>query len=216
MSSLVLKAIALISMIVDHYGAVFQPWELSFRIVGRLAFPIYCFLLVEGFFHTKNINKYGLRLAAFSIISEIPFDYAFFGGLNWSHQNVFFTLFIGLSAMAILEEYKYSKAYIKALIIVATCIIAAILKTDYSYIGILYILSFYFTYNMPKVKRLLLVFAVLYFVNMFSGSFVQQYSLLALIPLMLYSGAPGTKNKIVQILFYAAYPLHLFLFALIK
>ena len=95
MSSLVLKITALITMIIDHYGAIFQGNIIIYRIIGRLAFPIYCFLLVEGYTHTSNIKKYASRLIAFAIISEIPFDLAFFGKIGFEHQNIFFTLFIG-------------------------------------------------------------------------------------------------------------------------
>ncbi|MFA7532979.1 MAG: TraX family protein, partial [Tissierellaceae bacterium] len=92
MNVFILKLIALTSMIIDHYGAIFHGDVILYRIIGRLAFPIYAFLLVEGYFHTRNVKKYGLRLFIFALISEIPFDYAFYGGLSFVHQNIFFTL----------------------------------------------------------------------------------------------------------------------------
>jgi hypothetical protein len=92
MSVLVLKTLALFTMVIDHYGAIFQSDIIIYRIIGRLAFPIYCFLLVEGYFHTSNIKKYAARLLIFAFISEIPFDLAFFGHVGFEHQNIFFTL----------------------------------------------------------------------------------------------------------------------------
>lgn len=216
MNSLILKLIALTTMIIDHYGAIFQPGNLTFRLIGRLAFPIYCFLLVEGFFHTKDAKKYSLRLFLFALISELPFDYAFFGGIYWGHQNIFFTLFIGIIAMILLEKYKDGNYITKLLIGLIAAFIATVLSTDYAYIGIIYILAFYYTHGIPSLKRLTIVAAIMFLTNMIGSSGLQQYSLLALIPLMMYNNGQGLKNKILQISFYAAYPLHLLIFAILK
>ena len=69
------------------------------RMIGRVAFPIFCFLLIQGFLHTHDVKKYAARLFAFALISELPFDLAFKGKIDFSYQNVFFTLFIGLMTM---------------------------------------------------------------------------------------------------------------------
>ena len=92
-------------MIIDHTGAVLFPGELMFRYIGRISFPIFCFLLTEGFFHTKDVRKYMLRLGIFAVVSEIPYDLAFRGTvLEFEHQNVFFTLFMGVVMMYALEK----------------------------------------------------------------------------------------------------------------
>lgn len=214
MNSLLLKLLALTTMIIDHYGAIFQPGDLTFRLIGRLAFPIYCFLLVEGFFHTKDVKKYSIRLLAFAFISELPFDYAFFGDIYWGHQNIFFTLFIGLQAMALLQKCRDGNYSIKLLIGLGAAFTATVLSTDYAYIGVIYILAFYYTNGIPVLKRLTIVAAIMFLTNMIGSSGLQQYSLLAMIPLMMYNGNPGVKNKVLQIIFYAAYPLHLLIFAM--
>lgn len=216
MSSLTLKMLALTTMIIDHYGAIFQTSEIIFRIIGRLAFPIYCFLIVEGYFHTKDIKKYAGKLLIFALISEIPFDYAFFGKINWSHQNIFFTLFIGLVSIHLLEKHKSQNNLKSIIIILAATTLATVLKTDYSFIGIIYILAFYKTKNFNSLKRILLVGSVMFITNYLSASFIQQYSLLALPILLLYNEKLGLKIKALQILFYIAYPLHLAIFAIIN
>lgn len=216
MSSLALKILALTTMIIDHYGAIFQSSQLIFRIIGRLAFPIYCFLIVEGYFHTKNVKKYALKLLVFALISEIPFDYAFFGRIDWSHQNIFFTLFIGLVSIHLLEKYKIQNNFNSLAIILVAGAIATVLKTDYNFIGIIYILAFYKTKDFSPLKRILTVATVMFITNYLSTSFIQQYSLLALPILLLYNGKLGLKIKALQIFFYIAYPLHLAIFALIN
>ena len=115
-----LKMIALVTMLSDHVGAVLLwryieathgysdgvlmgIYEFT-RYIGRMAFPIYCFLLVEGFLHTRNKGKYALRLGIFAIISEVPFDLNFTGNLcDFGYQNVFFTLMIGVFTMLAYE-----------------------------------------------------------------------------------------------------------------
>ena len=210
MNGLILKIIALITMMIDHYGAIFHGDIQLFRIIGRLAFPIYCFLLVEGYMHTRDVKKYASRLFIFALISELPFDLAFYGKLGSQHQNIFFTLFIGLIAMYFMDKYETSLK--RLFIFYLAGILATLLATDYSIIGIIYILSFYYTRNLPKEKRIPIVGLIIFVVNLLSMARLQQYALLALPLLYLYNGKPGPKYKAIQILFYAAYPLHLLIY----
>jgi hypothetical protein len=216
MSSLVLKIIALTTMIIDHYGAIFQSSELIFRYIGRLAFPIYCFLIVEGYFYTKDVKKYATKLLIFALISEIPFDYAFFGRIDWSHQNIFFTLFIGLIAIFLLDNPKNKNSFNSLIIILAATSLANFLNTDYSFIGIIYILAFYKTKSYSRLNRVLIVGAIMFITNYLSTSYIQQFSLLALPIIFLYNGKQGLKIKALQMFFYIAYPLHLAIFAIIN
>ena len=128
LSTFTLKLIAIITMVIDHTGAIFFPDQMWLRAIGRIAFPIFVFLLVEGLFNTSNIKKYLTRLGIFALISEIPFDMAFYKarfGVDFltdlkgatqdmqildlfirrliKHQNIFFTLFLGLLAIYLMK-----------------------------------------------------------------------------------------------------------------
>ncbi len=215
MNVLFLKTVALATMIIDHYGAIFQSGENIYRIIGRIAFPVYCFLLVEGYFHTGDVKKYGKRLLLFALISEIPFDLAFYGKVGFTHQNIFFTLFIGLAAIYFLEKKERKYSFNKNLVIAAAGILAMFLFVDYSIMGVIYILSFYFTRDFSKKRQILYMAVIMLFTNLMSSP-LQQFSLLALPLIYFYNGEPGLKNKFLQIMFYAAYPLHLLLFYFFK
>lgn len=202
-------------MFIDHYGAIFQNDIMIYRVIGRIAFPIYCFLLVEGYFHTSNVKKYAKRLFIFALLSEIPFDLAFYNNIGFEHQNIFFTLFIGLAAIYLIDNKEKKYNFEKSAVIIAACLLAIILFTDYNAMGIIYILIFFYTRNIHKLKKLKTVALVMFVVNL-TSSVLQQFSLFSLIPIYFYNGKPGPKNKIVQIFFYAAYPLHLLIYYFIN
>lgn len=211
MSVFTLKLIALITMIIDHYGAIFRADIQIYRIIGRIAFPIYSFLLVEGYFHTKDIKKYARRLLLFAFISEIPFDLAFNGRIEFMHQNIFFTLFIGLMTMYFIdnqEKYKVNKR----IIIILAMLLATVLSVDYSFIGIVYILSFYFTRHMDINRRMIIVGTAMLVINFSLIGFTQQFAIFSLLLIYLYNGELGPRNKFLQALFYIMYPLHLLIF----
>ena len=215
MNVLFLKIIALATMIIDHYGAIFQSGTDIYRIIGRIAFPVYCFLLIEGYLHTGDVKKYGKRLLLFAVLSEIPFDLAFYGRLGFVHQNIFFTLFIGLAAIYFIDNKDGLYKFNKNLVIAAAFILSIVLAVDYNIIGIIYILVFYFTRNYPKAKRLSYVAAIMLLINLMASP-LQQFSLLALPLVYFYNSELGPKNKFLQMLFYTAYPAHLLIFYFLK
>lgn len=215
MNVFILKLIALITMVIDHYGAIFQSNIDIYRMVGRIAFPIYAFLLVEGYHYTRDIKKYAKRLLVFAFISEIPFDLAFSGRLELMHQNIFFTLFIGLMTMYFLdrrEDYNINKIAI----IMISVIVSTLLLVDYSFIGIVYILAFYFNRKKERAGKILSVGGIMLLINLTLSGYLQQFSLLSLVFIYFYNGKLGPKNKFIQGLFYTMYPLHLLVFYLIK
>lgn len=193
-----LKWIALLSMLIDHMGAVLFPEIPIFRIVGRMAFPIYAYLITEGFFYTHNIRNYMLRLGGLALISEIPFDLAFFGTPCYmGYQNVFFTLLIGLVVL-----YFYNRTTNKALqglVLILGMIGSEILGTDYSSMGVALIFFFFWGRESMFVKTITTCCTILTW-----GSSI--YALLGLIPIGLHNHKEGPKMKAW---FYLFYPVHL-------
>lgn len=216
MNVLILKIIALTSMIIDHYGAIFQPGVDIYRIIGRLAFPIYAFLLVEGYRHTKNVKKYATRLFLFALVSELPFDLAFYGHFGFTHQNIFFTLFIGLVLIYLLDKKEVKHILNNHLLILGACFIALLTAVDYMFVGIIYILIFYYTKDHPNPKKIKSQAISIFVTNLLSLGFRQQYALLSIPLIYFYNGKLGPNNKFLQTFFYAAYPLHLIIFYIMK
>ena len=148
MSSFVIKIIAIITMFCDHFSDAILG-KLSFlNIIGRIAFPLFCFQIVIGYKHTKNVNKYLLRLFIFSLISQIPFSlftYVYLGQIDL--LNVFFTLSLGLLAIYILDTVPKKYKILALLIDIFIMIFAEFAKTDYGWFGVCLILCFYLFYN---------------------------------------------------------------------
>lgn len=212
-----LKMIAMLTMLIDHIGAAliensylysiegFQMLDVVLRLIGRLAFPLYCFMLVEGFHHTRNRTKYAMRIFFLAIISELPFDLAFFGKWYTGYQNVLFTLFIGLVLIQILEiieqkiEGKVLRLLCNAIAVVIGCMAASVFSTDYSYRGVLLIGILYLFRNQKETRALL-----------GAALFLQDMTaVLAFIFILKYNGEKG--KLIVPGWFYQIfYPFHIF------
>ncbi len=190
-------------MFIDHMGAVFFPGELMFRYIGRIAFPIFAFLLVEGYFHTRDVRRYMLRLGLFAVISEIPYDLAFRETiLEFEHQNVFFTLFIGVAMMYALEKSPQWQA--KAAEVLLAMWAASLLCSDYRYKGILLIAVYYFLRGRKREE-----FVLGAGWNFLWNWEIQGYGALASVPIAMYSGQRGRSMKYF---FYLFYPLPLAVF----
>lgn len=225
-----LKIVAIITMLIDHIGAVvleplisgFNPVDLVLdpkssydtlyvlsRSIGRIAFPLFCFLLVEGFVHTSNVKKYALRLGIFALISEIPFDLAFRNGnlVDFSYQNVFFTLLIGLGALYLIEKYKNNNKILTLVSFIGACALAELLRTDYGMMGIIPIVVFYVTRGFKKRQVIGGFLSFLFEAPLFLLVYVS-------LPLIyFYNGKRGLSLKYI---FYAFYPCHLLILYMIK
>lgn len=199
-----LKLIASLTMLLDHMGAVLFPEQLWLRIIGRMAFPIYCFLLAEGAHYTKNPTRYAQRLLVGLALSEIPFDLAQ-GGFSFAHQNVMFTLLLGFLAIQALKHLTGSMRWLALVPIIA----AELLRTDYGAMGVLTVLLFYITRNMEG-KGLLQSLGLLGLgFSVFKISIIQPLGVLAMLPISLYSGKKHSGSKALQWGFYLFYPAHL-------
>lgn len=215
-----LKLIACVTMLIDHIGAVLVP-QLWLRVVGRLAFPIYCFLMAEGIVHTRNPKRYLLRLGLGALLAELPFDLLFFGGLTLQHQSVMVTLLLGCLAL-LLVRWK-GNILLKILGVIVLAVIADILGTDYGGYGVLLIVMFGVIREMPckRLIQFLLTLLICWLLGggqMLVGGYavpIQIFGALALLPISLYSGRKATSSKAVQIGFYLFYPVHLAILLLI-
>ncbi len=218
MTVFALKWIAIVTMLIDHVGYIFMSGSSSyliFRSIGRLAFPIFVFFIAEGCFRTKNIHKYLLRLFAFALISELPFDYAFHGAWVYTgYQNIFFTLFFGAFSIYCFNRFlEKSKTYASFAFISPVLMAAAaeFLHTDYGGIGVIMIFFLYYYRKSFLLQALILLFGNLTLAVLSSP--IQLIGALTIIPLYLYNGGRG---KDIKYFFYAFYPVHLLILAIIN
>ena len=238
LSGNILKIIACITMFIDHIGAAiiyplaaegilpinisYKELDLIYKIlrgIGRNSFPIFCFLLVEGFIHTHSKLKYAISLLIFGIISELPYDFAMHNSIKLDDNNVYFTLFIGLLVLCAIEAINSFSAKKELHFLIAPiltgCVFATgallsyVLHMDYSYRGIALITVFYlFRFYIPF--------------NLLAGYIIllpgnnEMYSIFAFLILLLYNRKRGKNLGRLKYLFYAFYPAHLLILFLIK
>lgn len=218
MTSAKLKYVAIITMLIDHIGAfiledvygISSTIYILSRSLGRIAFPIFAFLLVEGFKKTKNIKKYFINLLIFAFISEIPFDLVHNGTIfDPSHQNIFFTLLAGLIMLILIDRIRIKRENIKIIteifIVTLFSLLSMIFRFDYSFFAPLVFYSYYKFYDNKKMRFLGSELA-LYFEAL---SFVHISNIL----IYFYNGERGRQNKYF---FYLFYPLHLLIIYFLK
>lgn len=211
-----LKLIACITMLLDHVGAALFPIT-ALRLIGRLSFPIYCFLLAEGVRHTRNPKKYLLRLGIGAILAEIPYDLLFFGRIGLQGQNVMVTLFLGAVMLILLQQLR--KPLYKFVLILFFGVAAEFLQCDYGSRGIVLMGLFYLTdqVSVHLLGLVLVSFASQGYLRLFGIPIpVQLFSVFALLPIYFYSGEKHRYSKILQWSFYLFYPAHLLALFLLK
>lgn len=216
MSLFWLKCIALATMTIDHLGKFVWPNAAWCSLIGRLAFPIYAFLIVNGYRHTKNVRRYALRLGLFALLSEVPFDLMVFGTpFDLAAQNVFFTLFLGLLAIWCGEQQEGRYRGSSLLLCMAA---ATLFATDYSLFGVGLIWLYHWA-GANKGKQLAATGGVFLLMSALDTSYllivgdpqwylglIQLFGLFALPLIWRYDQRKGPS---LQYLFYLYYPLHM-------
>lgn len=212
-----LKVLAVLSMLLDHLAAfcwrdlpalqtvlfsvghrAITPY-FFLRLVGRIAFPIFAFLIVEGFVHTRSRKRYGWNLALFALISELPWNLVHSGTWHYAGQNVFFTLLLGYLGLCALEAFQEEKGKLLGALL-GLLVASIVLRADYGCSGYGFILLLY-VLRENKILQAIIGSCVL-------GS--RWIAGLAFIPINLYNGERGfVKGPVAKYAFYLFYPLHL-------
>ena len=234
-SAATLHILAMALMLMDHLWATLLPAQDWLTCAGRLAFPIFAFMAVEGYFHTHSFQKYALRMLLFAVLSEVPFDLMYGGTCFYPvHQNVIWTLLLGLLGIRLMEAVRqkgkrWLYLLVSVLIVIAGAALGTLGMVDYYGAGVLTVLIFYF-FRGRKWWCLLGQLLALYWVNvellgglmypvtLFGMDFElcqQGLALLALIPIRLYRGRQGHHSKPFQYACYAFYPVHMLVLALV-
>ena len=238
MSIFWIKIIAALTMLIDHIGS-FQPvvgWE-HMRMIGRVSFPLYAFMLAQGFMHTRSKWKYLLRMLILAVVTQPIYTYCFYGDAwKWDSLNILFTLSAGLVCMWLLEIGRDAAKKRKTAwwlycfaLCVATCTIIWVtdfLGVDYGWTGILLPVLLYLTADFKWVSiPIVTLFALRN--QLMTGTWDEPvytrsiFSVVALLPMLLYNGKPGPKPKskwgaaLLKYGFYLFYPLHLAVLALV-
>ncbi len=202
LSGFQLKWLAIITMTIDHVGTVLFPQVIWLRIIGRLAFPIFCFLIVEGCKHTHNMKAYMGRLLLFAVLSEIPYNLAIGGSIiDRPGVNIFFTLFLGVATISVLVQCTKEWQRMAVIGVVILAMECLGIHFDYGATGVILIVGLY--YYGEKLGTML---AVLLLVNVVLFGGIQCFGVLAIVPISLYNGTRGFPMKHF---FYVYYPLHL-------
>ncbi len=216
-----LKIIAMISMVFDHVGDMFFPGVMWPRMIGRLAMPLFSFCIAEGYIHTRDRKKYILRLGIFALVSEVPFDLAFEGKINLSHQNIMLTFFLAVIGLKVFDlirgeikvntgKYSVGRSILGILFVFVMAGLALVIKADYTVFAVIAVFLFYVLKNKTYILRTGVGVGFLA-ITRTMGYYCTTG--LSIIPLLLYNGKRG---KGLKWLFYAFYPGHLLLLYGIK
>jgi hypothetical protein len=211
MNAFSIKVFAIVLMIIDHIGLFFFPDVLLLRVIGRLAFPLFAWLIANGAYYTHDIRTYMLRIFVFALLSQIPYVMA--NRLidpSFSILNVLFTLGFGLTAIYVIQQTKNRSVWFLATVI--ACGFAQVLNTDYGFFGVLSVVAFYLSFkNVPLmvITQCSIYLFPFFFLMGYKTHVIEPFALFALLILVWYNHQEGPKTKY---LFYIAYPLQYVVF----
>lgn len=201
-----LKLLAMLTMTLDHIGVQLYPGVLWLRIIGRLAFPIYAYMIAEGCAHTRNRRKYLLQMAGLALLCQLVYFFAM--GSLFQCILVTFTL-----SILLIYACDTGSRPLTALALLGVALVTVALPRllpgtdfaiDYGFFGVLVPVAAY----LGETRREKLLFTAGALVALaWSVGGIQWYSLAALLPLALYGGQRGKRR--MKWLFYLYYPLHL-------
>lgn len=207
-----IKLIAIAIMLFNHIGLIFFEGQSIFVKIGEIAFPLFAFCVSEGFYYTRNRKKYLKKLLIFALISELIFDFAFYEGIYWLHQNVLFTLALSVLFLMIYEHINNSKNTkdVKIALVITVFIVFLLISTltfgDHNTYGLILIFIFYVFRDKPIIKYILSTI-MLYI------SYKYKFALLSIPIIMMYNGKKGFNLKYF---FYTFYPAHLLILIIIR
>lgn len=224
LNSAALRLLAILFMLLDHLWATVVPGNLWMTCAGRLAFPIFAFQLCEGYRHTGDFRRYCLRLLLFAMLSEIPFNLFYAGSVLFPfHQNVMFTLLLGLLAIRqadmLRREQGIKRKSLRCLALLAVLAGGVLLFPDYGLRGVMTVLCF-FVFREHRLFQLAAMAVLNIFtfkgqtipVSLFGLAYdfpIQGFALLALPLIWLYNGEKGPGGKGLRLFWYIFYPLHM-------
>jgi len=225
MSSFVLKILACIFMFIGHIPFVFPDTVIPCILVGKLAFPIFAFLVSEGYVHTHNLKKYLMRLLVLAVISQLPAFLLF--NSNSLYLNIFFTLALGLISIRFFDKIR--NKYFRIVPVIVLSAVSELLGCDFGAIGVLMITCFY-VFRTNKVGIVLsetLIMVALFAQKLYNypafNSTIIRYILLqflftivSLIFIIFYNGKRGKDTRKVKLGFYFFYPIHLTFLCILK
>lgn len=226
MTAFKIKLIAIITMVIDHIGIFFFPDSVFLRMLGRLSFPLFAFLIANGAHHTRDINSYLKRIFIFALISQVPFYLAYHAiDPSFWRLNILFTFFLGLCAILVFQKTSDKRFWLLA---VLGCSLAAyFLRAEYSVQGVLAVIFFYLFYQ--KFSYLLVAQSLLFIapglIQIIYGLIrlatpggniirfnLEPLGLLSLVFIAFYNHKRGPK---MQYLFYVFYPLQFLVYYLV-
>lgn len=227
MSSFLLKIIACFTMLLCHIPFVYPQYSVPLIYIGKISFPLYAFLISEGYVHTRNFSKYLTRLIVFGVISQIPAYLLFVGkSFNGLYLNIFFTLALGLLGIRIYDKIK--SKYISIPLIILLAVLAELLKFDYGAFGVLMIVCFY-VFKRNKLNMVLSQMFLMFILYMKKMSyytfslfnlqyilFQLLFSVISLAIILTYNGKKGKSSGKIKLMFYFFYPVHLIILDLLK